>query len=98
MPKYLIRPAAAAPGVVASLDARNRAAAQRGVPGAAVAALVPETWDRTGNQPFGWPLPCGTLPEAGGGRIAIVATDTFAASNPEFGTALEALPGDWSTG
>lgn len=96
MPKYRILPAAAANGVLNSLDAPGRAARTRGTPGSAIAVLCPATWDGTGAPPIGWTTPHGVLPEAGGARVAIVATDAFAAGRPEFGNAVDQLPGDWA--
>lgn len=98
MAKYRILTAAAAPGVIASLDAPGRAARLRGTPGSSIAPLSPATWDGTGSPPVGWTIPNGVLPEAGGSRIAVVATDAFASGRPEFSSALDALPADWAGG
>lgn len=95
MPVLRILPAAAANGVITSLDARNRAARLRGTPGSAIAMLSPTTWDGTGASPLGWTLPCGVLLEPGGNRIAIISTDAFASGKSEFSDAVSALPGDW---
>lgn len=97
MPVLRILPAAAANGVISSLDASNRAARARGTPGAAIAPLSPATWDGTGAAPLGWTLPCGALLEPGGNRIAIISTDAFASGKSEFSGAVSALPGDWGT-
>lgn len=96
MPKYRILPAAAANGILTALDASRRSARARGLPGANVTS--PATWDGTGEPPVGWTVPCGALPEAGGSRVAIVATDTFAAGRPEFAVAVDTLPVDWAEG
>jgi len=96
MAKYRILAAAAAPGVIASLDAPGRAARTRGNPGISIALLSPATWDGTGNAPIGWTTPVGILPEPSGSRIAIVATDAFASGRPEFSSAVDQLPGDWT--
>jgi hypothetical protein len=96
MAKYRILAAAAAPGVLASLDAPGRAARVRGTCGSSIGLIVASTWDGAGNAPLGWTLPVGLLPEIGGARIAIVATDTFAAGRPEFSSAVDQLPGDWA--
>jgi hypothetical protein len=96
MPRYLIRPAAAANGVLVALDAQNRAARARGEPGQNVSS--PVTWDGQGSPPIGWTLPCGALPEVGGSRVAIVASDAFADGKAQFNTALTSLPADWASG
>lgn len=98
MARYRILPTAAATGVINSLDAPGRAARLRGTPGASIAALSPATWDGTGPAPLGWTTPHGVLPEVGGARVAIVATDAFADGRPEFSGALSALPADWAGG
>jgi hypothetical protein len=96
VPKYRILPAAAANGILTALDAPRRASRTRGIPGAAIALLSPETWSGVGDPPISWTLPSGALYEAGGSRVAIVGTDAFAAGRPEFSGALDALPADWS--
>lgn len=96
MAKYRILAAAAAPGVMASLDAPGRAARVRGTCGAAANQIVPATWNGVGDPPRGWLLPWGTLAESNGARIAIIATDDFAAGRPEFSGALDGLPADWT--
>lgn len=98
MPTLRILPAAAANGVMASLDERNRAARARGTPGAAIAPLSPEVWSGDGESPLGWTLPCGALREPNGNRIAIISTDAFASGKSEFSGAVSALPEDWSDG
>jgi hypothetical protein len=95
MPVLRILPAAAANGVIALLDAPNRAARLRGTGGSAIAQLSPETWGGAGSAPIGWTLPCGTLFEPGGNRVAIISTDAFASGKSEFSGAVSALPGDW---
>lgn len=98
MAKFRVLPAAAASGVLTALDAPGRAARVRGTCGSSIDLLVPATWDGNGATPLGWSLPYGVLVEPGGARVAIVATDTFAAGRPEFTVALDALPADWSNG
>lgn len=95
MPKYRIVPAAAAEGITTSLEAPGRAARARGNPGASIAPFCPATWDGQGAPPLGWTLPWVALPEFGGARVAIVATDAFAAGKSEFSGADDSLPLDW---
>jgi hypothetical protein len=94
MPKFRILPAASANGIMISLNSSIRNSRSRGQVGQAV--VSPETWDGVGEPPIGWTVPCGTLIESGGSRIAIIATDTFAAGHSEFNVATNELPFDWS--
>ena len=96
MAKFAIFTAAAAPGVITAIDALARAAPKRcSRVRASVRTQQPATWDGVGAVTVGWLLPYGVLTEPGGARVAIVATDEFAAGKGQFSGALNALPADW---
>jgi hypothetical protein len=83
---------------LSAVDAASRAVRRRvgseatDFVGSSVASLVPPVWSGTGPVPVGWLIPCGTLTEPGGLRVAVVATDAFAASDARF---VRDLPADW---
>jgi hypothetical protein len=96
MAKFIVLSAAAAGGVITALDAQARAAPKRcSRVGVVARAQVPASWDGQGAPPRGWLLPYSVMPELGGARVAIMATDEFAAGKGQFSGALNALPADW---
>lgn len=96
MPQFIVLPAAAANGVITALDALARAAPKRcSRVGVIARSQVPAIWNGQGAPPRGFLLSYSVITELGGARVAIMATDEFAAGKGQFSGALDALPADW---